>query len=278
MMQSKTWWGKRFIQALETFTDSSRLSRGRAYSKTDRIIKWQLIKGEVQANVLGNVNPYFEIYEAPIYRTKLQMTPISANDWKKVIKLLSVRSGFIVKLMMDEMPENIEDIFEELALNFLPRNYHDFSVKCSCPDYAVPCKHIAGICYRLGQLMDSDPMLLFELRGLPTDKLKQELSKSSLGKVLVRAMQETAIEPEPVMSYYTRPIMSECPDKITPHDFWVGNNPLPKETPSPTETQISAILLKKRGDYPSFWNKQTSFIDVMEEFYNRVRKNSFTIK
>lgn len=32
-------------------------------------------------------------------------------------------------------------------------------------------------------------------------------------------------------------------------------------------------LKSKGGDFPAFWQKQSSFIDVMEDFYLRMRKN-----
>jgi uncharacterized Zn finger protein len=34
---------------------------------------------------------------------------------------------------------------------------------------------------------------------------------------------------------------------------------------------IPAIVVKKQGDYPAFWQKDASFITVMEELYQRVR-------
>jgi uncharacterized Zn finger protein len=30
-------------------------------------------------------------------------------------------------------------------------------------------------------------------------------------------------------------------------------------------------LIKKQGDYPAFWDKDSSFIETMEEFYQRVK-------
>ena len=36
---------------------------------------------------------------------------------------------------------------------------------CSCPDWANPCKHIAATHYVLGEAIERDPFLLFELRG-----------------------------------------------------------------------------------------------------------------
>ena len=38
---SKTWWGKKFIEALEWQMDTGRLQRGRSYAG-DRIDEWEI--------------------------------------------------------------------------------------------------------------------------------------------------------------------------------------------------------------------------------------------
>jgi len=55
---SRTWWGRRFIEALEGFTDPSRLGRGRSYANGDRIIGYAIAEGTVTAKVRGSINPY----------------------------------------------------------------------------------------------------------------------------------------------------------------------------------------------------------------------------
>ncbi len=39
---SRTWWGQRFIEALERFTDSARLGRGRSYASGGRILDYTI--------------------------------------------------------------------------------------------------------------------------------------------------------------------------------------------------------------------------------------------
>ena len=34
---------------------------------------------------------------------------------------------------------------------------------------------------------------------------------------------------------------------------------------------LPAIVVKKGGDFPPFWQKESSFLAVMEELYERVR-------
>jgi uncharacterized Zn finger protein len=118
-----------------------------------------------------------------------------------------------VKSSKGEIPDNVETVFAEFHTHFLPNSYQDFKVSCNCPDYAVPCKHIAGVCYRLANTLDQNPLLLFEMRGLAPDKLRQELIKSPLGKVLADATEVGSDELDFADSLYTRPDPQTMPDE-----------------------------------------------------------------
>jgi uncharacterized Zn finger protein len=270
---AKTWWGQRFITALEDFTDSGRLARGRSYSTDNRIKQWLLQKGKVEAKLRGNINPYFGVYKEPTYKVSVQMTHLSDAQWQKVIKILSQRASFIARLLLNEIPENIETVFADVGVHLLPNDYRDFKVACDCPDYEVPCKHIAGVCYRLAGQLDQDPFLLFEMRGLAPEKLLQELASSPLGKVLSDAKGSAAAELVSVDSFYTRPVLTAIPQEISLKGYWQGSKPLPSSIEPSQPAAIPAMLIKKGGDFPAFWQKQNSFIAVMEDFYLRMRKN-----
>lgn len=269
---AKTWWGQRFIEALEDFTDSGRLQRGRSYSSDNRIKQWLLKEGKVEAKLRGNINPYFGVYKEPTYKVSVQMTHLSAAQWQKIIQKLTQRASFIARLLLNEIPENIENVFADLGVHLLPNDYRDFKVACDCPDYEVPCKHIAGVCYRLAGQLDQDPFLLFEMRGLAPEKLLQELANSPLGKVLSDAKSSATVELAPAASFYTRPVLAELPQEISLKGFWHGQHALPKSIEPSQAATIPAMLIKKGGDFPSFWQKQNSFIEVMEDFYVRMRK------
>lgn len=271
---TKSWWGGRLLDALEDFTDSGRLVRGRSYSSEHRVKKWIIKNGVVQAKIRGNKNPYFGVYTEPTYKTEVKMSHLSEAQWGKIIAKLTQRASFIAKLLVDEIPENIEDIFAEFNTHLLPKSYKDFKVTCNCPDYAVPCKHIAGVCYRLASELDNTPLLLFEMRGLSPEKLYQELIKTPLGKILADAQTSEENDLIPLESFYTAPEIKQMPGKISLKQFWHGEAPLPKELPAHQEASIPAVLVKKGGDYPAFWHKQASFIEVMEDFYIRMRKNN----
>jgi len=276
---SRTWWGQRFIAALEEFTDPARLGRGRSYASGGRILDYTLANGTVTAKVRGSINPYFGVYKEPIYQTTITIRAISSADWTKAIRTIASRADLVTKLLMNEMPDTIEDAFSALGLHLLPHSERDFETDCSCPDWANPCKHIAGVYYLLASALDRDPFLMFELRGLSRDALHAELLRSPLGQILASALKSEEVPAiEPVESYYTRP--TRKPDAVidSHKEFWTGAKRLPAPPSAPSQASVPALLIKKQVDYPPFWHKDVSFISVMEELYDRVRTKNRQMK
>ena len=268
---SRTWWGQKFITAIESFTDSARLGRGRSYARGGKILEFEVNKGKIEATIRGSVNPYFGVYTEPRYHTVVKIKAIAKKDWTKIIQSMAKNASFVSKLLLNEVPENIESSFREVNKNLLPRSESDFQTSCSCPDYSNPCKHIAGLCYRFASELDEDPFLIFELRGLTQEQLHQELAKTPLGRALVAGLQTEDKPPVPVTSYYTRPQIKQFNTATSLKEFWQGKTINPPEETENRETNISGILVKKAGDFPEFWHRDTSFIATMEELYQRVK-------
>lgn len=273
----RTWWGERFLKALERFTDPARLGRGRSYARNGKILEYRLDGSTIRAKVRGSINPYFGVYKEPTYTTTITLSPISGADWKRVIAGLSGKASFVARLLMNEMPEDIDEAVAESGVHLLPQSERDFVTHCSCPDWSNPCKHIAGVYYLLASDLDSDPFLLFELRGLSREKLRHELAASPLGKILADELAaEQDIPVEPATSYYTAP-ETRAAEGVTYREFWTGARRLPNREPQ-SPPRVPALLVKKQGDYPPFWHKDISFIEVMEEIYRRVREKSLGVK
>jgi len=277
---SRTWWGQRFIEALEQFTDPGRLGRGRSYASNGRILEYTLANGTVTAKVRGSINPYFGVYKEPIYKTTIKIKPISAANWTQAIRHIGSRADLVTKLLMNEMPDTIEDAFSGWGLHLLPHSEADFVTNCSCPDWSNPCKHIAGVYYLLASALDRDPFLMFELRGLSRDALHAELVRSPLGQILSSALKSDQALPEvePVESLYTRPARQPNAAIASHKDFWTGARRLPALSSAPSQVSVPALLIKKQGDYPAFWHKDASFINVMEELYERIRTKNRQMK
>jgi len=268
---SRTWWGDRFIQALEAFTDDNRLKRGRSYASGGKVKSFEIDLNKITAKVRGSVNPYFGVYKEPTYNIEIQITPIAKTRWNEAIQKLSSKASIISRLLLNEVPENIEDTFSHLGLHLLPHSSKDFKTKCSCPDYANPCKHIAGVYYLVASQLDNNPWLLFELRGLSKAELQAKLADSPLGKALSEKLNTKEIPLELSNSLYTKLEKQSLNQMPNAREFWLGTKRLPQTIEVATPSSICAILIKKQGDFPDFWHNDASFIETMEELYQRVK-------
>jgi uncharacterized Zn finger protein len=105
-----------------------------------------------------------------------------------------------------------------------------------------------------------------------------ELAKSPLGELIAAEFDLPEIEPRPEPSYYTRPVAEPAPAGVDYKEFWTGARRLPPAIEASPAPSVSAILIKKQGDYPPFWPKDQSFIAVMEELYERVRTRNRQMK
>ncbi|MBN3947763.1 MAG: SWIM zinc finger family protein [Nostoc sp. NMS7] len=268
---SRTWWGDRFIQVLEAFTDDNRLKRGRSYASGGKVKSFEIDLNKITAKVRGSVNPYFGVNKEPTYNIKIEITPIAKTRWNEAIQKLSSKASIISRLLLNEVPENIEDTFSDLGLHLLPHSSKDFKTKCSCPDYANPCKHIAGVYYLVASQLDNNPWLLFELRGLSKVELQAKLADSPLGKALSQELNTKEIPLELSSSLYTQLEKQSLSKMPNAREFWLGTRRLPQTIEVATVSSVCAILIKKQGDFPDFWHNDASFIETMEELYQRVK-------
>ena len=268
---SRSWWGQKFIEAIEKLTDPGRLSRGRSYARGNKVKSFDIEGNLVTAQVRGSVNPYFGVYTEPLYVTTIEFQPLSKAKWSAAVALLASKASLISRLLVNEIPDNIEDTFKQLNLNLLPGSRKDFKTSCSCPDYSNPCKHIAGVYYLVAAELDQDPFLLFELRGLSREDLLKELAKSPLGQALSAELQSAQQPPQAVEAYYPPLETQKVSTKTQLREFWHGEKRLPQTIEALPDRTLSGILVKTQGDFPAFWDRDNSFIAAMETLYEQVK-------
>jgi uncharacterized Zn finger protein len=271
---AKTWWGRRFIEVLESFTDPNCLARGRQYLSGHRISGWQVQGNRVEATLRGRVSPYYGVYEEPVYEARIEFMPIDDAAWNEAVRHVGEKAGFVARLLFNEMPDEIEQPLAELGVSLLPCSRKDIAARCSCPDGENPCKHVAGLYHLLAQRLDQDPFLLFELRGLSRRELVRRLKTTPLGSALASALTEEPAELRPAESYFTRPDPVPRPVAVAARDFWRGAKRLPAGVEPPQPAAVSGILIRKGGDHPAFWDKEESFVEAMDAFYEQVRKKA----
>jgi uncharacterized Zn finger protein len=154
---AQTWWSERFIEVLNGIGMGNRLQRGRSYARTGQVISMDVGPGSVTAQVQGS--------RARPYRVRIGIAAFGKSEWAQAEDTLASNAWYTAMLLSGEMPDDIEDVFAGLGLSLFPATARDLSLDCSCPDHAVPCKHLAATFYLLAESFDDDPFAILAWRG-----------------------------------------------------------------------------------------------------------------
>ena len=161
------WWSERFVAVIEDMGMGSRLQRGLAYARKGQVISLDIDAGSVTAQVQGS--------RARPYRVRIGVTAFGKAEWAQVERELAGSAWYLAKLLAGEMPGDIEDVFAGIGLSLFPASAADLSLDCSCPDWGVPCKHLAATFYLLAESFDDDPFRILAWRGRPREDLLDNL-------------------------------------------------------------------------------------------------------
>ena len=157
----KSWWGKAWCENLERYADfETRLPRGRSYVRSGAVVDLQIEKGRVTARVQGT-------RRAP-YKIDIRISPLSQEQCDKIIDRCGEKADTLENLLSGGFPESMKDVF--LGEGGLFPTPKEIAFICSCPDWALMCKHVAAALYGGGVRLDEDPLLFFTLRGVDTGK------------------------------------------------------------------------------------------------------------
>lgn len=155
-----TWWGQEWLNALTGIDNANRIPRGKIYANTGKVyrIETDTNRGLIKARVKGNYDPFYSV--------QIRLQRFTQEEIDKLVTAIADSPVVLAHLSARELDPQIEQIASSLGINIFPKKWNDLDVKCSCPDYAVPCKHIAAVIYKISQEIDANPFILFELKGL----------------------------------------------------------------------------------------------------------------
>ena len=158
---TKSWWGQAWCENLERYADfDTRLSRGQRYVRSGAVVDLQIQTGKVLARVQGT-------RKVP-YKVEIRISPLSQERCDEIMDRCSSRVDSLENLLAGHFPEALKDIF--LGADGLFPTPREISFSCSCPDWAMMCKHVAAALYGVGARLDEDPLLFFTLRGIETTR------------------------------------------------------------------------------------------------------------
>ena len=151
---AKTFWGKAWCTNLEAYSDySNRLPRGRTYVRNGSVIDLKMSKGKIDAQVMGS----------SLYSIVISIKPMIQEKWKSLVQACVGKIDSLVELLQGKFSKAVMAILTEKEHGLFPKP-QEITMRCSCPDSAGMCKHIAAVLYGVGASLDEKPDWLFLLR------------------------------------------------------------------------------------------------------------------
>jgi hypothetical protein len=153
---ARTFWGQAWCQHLESHGDyENRLPRGRSYLRNGSVCDLKIEPGRVKARVAGTA----------LYKVEIEIKKLSGPRWAAIKKSCTGGIATAVELLKGRLSNAVMAVITHRTEGLFPRPA-EIEMRCSCPDYATMCKHVAATLYGVGARLDDRPELLFVMRGV----------------------------------------------------------------------------------------------------------------
>lgn len=166
----KTWWGSEWLKALTHIDYANRIPRGARYARQGAVRSIEVKGNVIFAKVSGS--------RPTPYKVTIKVPTFSQTGIDRLMEKLMQQPALISKLLNRELDPEVLQICKHLGLPVFPNRWDDLDMHCSCPDWAVPCKHLAAVIYMMSREIDNDPFLVFSMHGVD---LLEELKKRGVG-------------------------------------------------------------------------------------------------
>ncbi len=151
-----SFWGKAWCDHLESHSDyENRLPRGRTYVRNGSVIDLSIGRGKIQALVSGS----------EIYHVNIEIKTLPSALWSRILKDCSRSVNSLMDLLQGKFDRHVMERLTTPKDGLFPQP-SEIKMKCSCPDWATMCKHVAAVLYGVGARLDASPELLFTLRDV----------------------------------------------------------------------------------------------------------------
>jgi uncharacterized Zn finger protein len=200
---------------------------------------FEITPGRVAARVQGSrTTPYAVTVGVEAY---------GDGDWARIEEALASQALYRAALLAGEMPHEIVDVFDGLDRPLFPSR---LDLKCSCPDWSVPCKHASAVLYVLAEAFDDDPFLVLAWRGRARDELLTAL----------RGRPEPLDAPDPLA-------VDEVPLESRLTDFYTPGISLGRLRERPGRVTAPPELLLRVLDAPPVRVRHIPLVDLLRPAY-----------
>ena len=178
-VRATTWWGKAWVRAVEEAAYAeSELVAARALARQGHVGQIATEPGRFVASVEDRRGLWTVEGTVPV---------LDPRDRDLLVEAVAAESGRIAALLAGELPYGLVEHADEAGVELLPYG-GELGSSCTCDHWADPCVHALAVLQQVTWLVEADPFVLLQLRGLPRDVL--------LARLHARAGSDQAEDPE----------------------------------------------------------------------------------
>ena len=160
------WWGKAWRRAVEESAYAERdLLAGRALARSGRIGGITTDAGTFAAAVEDARGLWTVAGTVPV---------LDEPGVEALVEAVAAETGRIAALLSGDLPHALVEHAEEAGVELLPYG-GELGSTCTCEAWVDPCVHALAVLHQLTWLVEADPFVLLQLRGLPRDDLLARL-------------------------------------------------------------------------------------------------------
>lgn len=164
--RATTWWGRAWVRAVEEA----------AYADAELRAARVLARGGHVGQIATEPGRYVAAVEdgTGLWTVEGSIPVLDPRDVDAFVEAVAAESGRIAALLAGELPHALVEHAEEAGVEVLPYG-GELGSTCGCDHWADPCAHALAVLQQLAWLVDADPFVLLQLRGLPRDELLARL-------------------------------------------------------------------------------------------------------
>ncbi len=261
------WTAEPLFHATLIAAETDAVEEGHSYAISGQTVTVIATPGKVTSTVQGR--------SSRPYQLELSFSIWTPEEWDKVIAALCAEAIFAARFLVGEMPTAVGDLIPALGIRtpLVPmkpgsKANCDPVVTCTCGG-AQPCKHTVSMMHILAERLEEEPLLLFQLRGMP------------VARVLERIHEKRTLSTRGENQAHPVPAAAGDHALVTPienllHDFWRPGRRLHDLESRPVPTHTPHALLRRLGASPL--GGRFPLVGLFATIYDTARAHGITLR
>jgi uncharacterized Zn finger protein len=238
----RTPFAKTWLNSIHERLGDEAMTAGLEYARAGQIVSIDLTPGSISARVQGSA--------AQPYQSVVGLPTLSPDQWFNVIALMEQEALYSAKLLANELPAGIDELFSRAAATMLPA-LRDIRCQCTCPagtsakasPETLSCKHVAAAAHVAAQRLAESPLLIFTLLGMPVEQVLQQLRRQ-------RAIRTQGLAAAHVEVNIPESHLTPQPLEMHIDEFWRSGPELAQLENLPPAQHAPHALLRRLGPSP----------------------------